>query len=118
MSALGSKLRAQSDGHVAFWCPGCDEAHTVRPRPAASPSWEFNGDGDRPTFAPSILVTGTQRLTDDEYARVMRGEHVEPRPLVCHSFVRDGNIQFLDDCTHALAGQTVPLPDWPTGEDA
>ena len=118
MSAIGSKLRAMADGLVAFWCPGCDEAHTVRPRPAASPSWEFNGDGDRPTFAPSILVTGTQRLTDDEHARVMRGEHVEPRPLVCHSFVRDGNIEFLGDCTHALAGQTVPLPDWPTGEDA
>ena len=74
MSAIGSKLRAMADGLVAFWCPGCDEAHTVRPRPAASPSWEFNGDGDRPTFAPSILVTGTQRLTDDEHARVMRGE--------------------------------------------
>lgn len=118
MSALGSKLRAQSDGHVAFWCPGCNESHRVRPRPAPSPSWDFNGDGDRPTFSPSVLVTGTQWLTDNEHARVMRGEHVEPRPLVCHSFVRDGNIQFLDDCTHALAGQTVPLPDWPTGEDA
>ena len=27
-------------------------------------------------------------------------------------FVTDGNIQFLADCTHALAGQTVPMPDW------
>lgn len=24
----------------------------------------------------------------------------------------DGRIQFLNDCTHALAGQTVDLPDW------
>ena len=29
----------------------------------------------------------------------------------CHSFVTDGRIQFLSDCTHALAGQTVDLPD-------
>lgn len=30
---------------------------------------------------------------------------------VCHSFIRDGRIEFLSDCTHALAGQTVDLPD-------
>src|SRR5436309_254590 len=28
---------------------------------------------------------------------------------VCHSFVRDGLIEFLGDCTHPLAGRTVPL---------
>ncbi|MGC4033677.1 MAG: hypothetical protein QM754_18485 [Tepidisphaeraceae bacterium] len=27
----------------------------------------------------------------------------------CHSFVRDGQIEFLGDCTHELAGKTVPL---------
>ena len=31
---------------------------------------------------------------------------------ICHSFVTDGRIQFLGDCTHKLAGQTVDLPDW------
>ena len=35
---------------------------------------------------------------------------VEPGQLtVCHSFVSDGQWQFLGDCTHALAGQTVPV---------
>ncbi|WP_241754456.1 hypothetical protein [Cupriavidus basilensis] len=34
---------------------------------------------------------------------------------VCHSFVTDGRIQFLGDCTHALAGQTVPLAEFPEG---
>jgi len=33
-------------------------------------------------------------------------------PSVCHSFVTDGRIQFLTDCTHALAGQTVDIPDF------
>jgi len=32
---------------------------------------------------------------------------------ICHSFIRDGKIQFLGDCTHALAGQTVDLPELP-----
>jgi hypothetical protein len=31
---------------------------------------------------------------------------------ICHSFIKDGMIQFLDDCTHALAGQTVPLGEF------
>ncbi len=31
-----------------------------------------------------------------------------------HSFVVDGHIQFLGDCTHELAGQTVDIPDFDT----
>ena len=34
-------------------------------------------------------------------------------PKVCHTFVTDGRIQYLGDCTHALAGQTVDMIDWP-----
>lgn len=40
---------------------------------------------------------------------------VEPAWGNCHSFLTGGLWQFLDDCAHALAGQTVPmvpLPDW------
>ena len=28
------------------------------------------------------------------------------------AFVRNGQIQFLSDCTHKMAGQTVDLPDF------
>ena len=59
------------------------------------PVWEWNGSFDAPTFTPSILVTG-------ERGKV---------PFACHSFVEGGNIRFLNDCTHSLAGQTVPLPE-------
>jgi hypothetical protein len=31
---------------------------------------------------------------------------------VCHSFVTDGKIQFLSDCTHSLANTTVEIPPW------
>lgn len=72
-----------------FWCPGCESGH------GPTDAWEYNGDAERPTFSPSILVRGGSRN------------------LVCHSFVRDGQIEFLGDCTHRLAGQTVPLPDVP-----
>lgn len=117
MSQLSAVLRDAVDDRLAFWCPGCDEAHTIRHGTGPPPRWTWNGNAEHPTFKPSIKVTGTQRLTDDEYARVMRGEKIEPRPMCCHSFITDGRIQFLGDCTHALAGQTVELPPWPRRSD-
>lgn len=106
MAARGV-LRTIAGGRVGFWCPGCRMMHQVRVEGAGA--WGFNGDYDRPTLTPSVLVTGTVRLTDEEAERVMRREPFEPRPLRCHSFVADGRIQFLSDCTHELAGQTVAL---------
>lgn len=101
MGARG-KLRTGEDGYLLFWCPGCDGAHGLRVStdPAPGPRWGFNGDYDRPTFTPSVLV---------RYDGADVGMPDAP-PAVCHSFVTDGQIQFLGDCTHALAGQTVPLP--------
>jgi hypothetical protein len=96
----------KSGDRLLFKCPGCKEAHGV------NDSWKFNGDFERPTFQPSILVSGTVRLTDAEADRIMAGEKIAPRPTVCHSFVTQGMIQFLPDCTHTLAGQTVPLSPW------
>jgi hypothetical protein len=37
--------------------------------------------------------------------------------MVCHVFVENGKIRFLDDCTHELAGKTVDIPVWPTNSD-
>lgn len=102
-------FRVAEGGRLLFWCPGCDGAHQVQVGDGPGPRWGFNGDHNRPTFTPSVLVRGTQPITDDEHARIMSGERITPRPMVCHSFVMDGQIQFLGDCTHALAGQTVPL---------
>lgn len=82
---------------IRFSCPGCSDEHVI---PTTGPkAWGFNGDMVRPTLSPSILVHEVKR-TD--------GSVFSPR---CHSFVRDGRIEFLSDCGHALAGQTVELPD-------
>lgn len=42
---------------------------------------------------------------------VLQWYNVQP-DHVCHSFVRDGQIQFCMDSTHELAGKTVDLPDF------
>jgi hypothetical protein len=105
-------LRTMGDGLVGFWCPGCAEMHMINTEVTDRPhfpAWEFDGNYEAPTFAPSILVRGGRRLTDDEADRIMAGEKLEIPKRVCHSFVRAGHIQFLGDCTHELAGQTVKL---------
>jgi len=81
----------------AVMCPGCGHHHVFNTvdRPNR-PKWEFNGNVNSPTFHPSMLTW------------VPRGD---VKTQVCHSFVRDGNIEFLGDCTaHSLRG-TVPLPE-------
>lgn len=107
---------AEGTTYLMFWCPGCDESHgpVVARTVAARPLWTWNGDRDRPTLSPSIRVRGKRRLTDDEYHRIVAGEQVDVPDRTCHSFVRDGRIEFLGDCTHELAGQTVDIPEWPS----
>ncbi len=89
---MSAKVIKSDDGRFLWWCPGCDEPH------ALNSTWAFNGDFNKPTFTPSVLVTGFSRHS------------VERR---CHSFVVNGAVQFLADCSHDLAGKTIPLPDWP-----
>ncbi len=122
---IGKKLRSLQGERVAFMCPGCNELHQVTVRKDGQnvgPAWGYNGNPDAPTFTPSVLVRGARLdLSDEEVDRVL-AEYKLPEDrervladkrisYVCHSFVTDGQIQFLGDCTHALAGQTVSLPD-------
>jgi len=85
----------KDEGRVAIHCSGCNSTHVLDKR------WAFNGDLDKPTFGPvdggsfSLLVTG-----GPPDART-----------ICHSYIKDGMIQFLGDCTHSLKGQIVPLDD-------
>ena len=94
-----SKIRLITNGGQVFWCPGCKDVHSVN---TGNIRWIYNNNPDRPTFNPSILVTTRWSQRDPD-----------TQDDVCHSFVTDGRIQFLGDCTHALAGQTVDLPEWP-----
>jgi len=89
-----------------FICPGCNEelhAATVTlptvDDGGGRAQWSWNRSEDKPTLTPSLLITSAH------------GD----KKTICHSLVNEGQIQFLGDCTHALAGQTVPLPPWPDG---
>lgn len=113
MSQLSAKLRSLQGGSLMFFCPGCQEAHAV-----STPGWTFNGDVEKPTFVPSILVrSGHYAKATDSCWCTYNKEHPENpttfKCYQCHSFVTNGRIQFLGDSTHALANQTVDLPDLP-----
>lgn len=125
MSQLSNKLRDSEGNGLSFWCPGCEMAHRVQHGTGSGPRWEWNGNTEKPTFTPSVLVTGrdfTPKGEADYEAWYAAGcqknadgslHTFESADTVCHSFVTDGRIQFLGDCTHSLAAQTVDLPDWP-----
>lgn len=84
-----------NDLRLMFYCPGCKEPHGgVRVK--GQQPWSWDGDLVKATINPSILVT--MELSD--------------RSRVCHSFIRDGQIVYLDDCWHDLKGQTVDVPVW------
>lgn len=78
------------DTRYIFFCPGCNENHACK-----ATLWSFNGDFEKPTLAPSVHLIVKHK----------KGSYV------CHSFVKEGKIQYLEDSTHKLAGKTVKLPE-------
>ena len=109
---------------LLFWCPGCNELHMIS---IAQGRWTWNGDSEKPTFDPSVLVRSGHFVEERHkpgdtcwctFYRDNPTEKPDESSLRfkcgrCHSFVRAGQIQFLDDCSHALKGQTVALPPIP-----
>lgn len=96
-----SKLKESTNhigqsGYYSFKCPACGIEHSIDiNHRVLHMHWSFNESMNYPTFLPSILV---------EWDR----EKVHHR---CHSFIKEGKIEFLSDCTHNMKGQTVELPE-------
>ncbi|MCO6690366.1 DUF6527 family protein [Pseudomonas asiatica] len=117
IKTIGRCLGQAHDGSLWFFCKGCDQPHSVKIGSGPGPRWGYNENPEAPTFTPSVLVRWDQweppATTLEDREKIMRGEIVQTKvPKVCHSFVTDGRIQYLADCTHELAGQTIDLPDW------
>lgn len=60
-----------------------------------TPNWTWNGDIEKPTLKPSILI-------ESQYAGI---------GYRSHSWVNDGKVKYLNDCTHELKNKTVDLLD-------
>ena len=91
------KLLDKTKGVYQFYCPGCKEMHNIWTDKADGVDpWGFNGDVNNPTFTPSFKVLS------------YKGHDISG---VCHSFIRNGKIEYLSDCTHELAGKTIDMVD-------
>ena len=89
-----SKKFYEFEKNKFIWnCPGCECLHHIQTNKSEMPYWNFNGNLEQPTVSPSVRVRGG-------------------KDYVCHFFIRDGKIEFLNDSTHKLSGQTVDVPDW------
>lgn len=85
-----SKVKVANNGNdktYYIFCPACKTIHPF------GEAWGFNGDVGNPTLEGSL------------------GHHSEQG--YCHGFISNGKITFGADSTHAMAGQTVELPDFP-----
>ena len=100
-------MKREDEGYVP--CPAKEATHLRLELPGPFPNrfipiilkgsrsrhagtvWSWNGDTEKPTLRPSI------KTWTDEHS--------------CHTWINDGNVVFLDDCTHELAGKTLPLND-------
>jgi hypothetical protein len=87
------KLQPYAEGrqYVIIFCPACQQIHTINHAPDG---WGFNGSLDKPTFEGSIGFHGE-----------------DSGGVYCHSLIKDGMIEYLPDCGHSFAGQTLELPD-------
>lgn len=90
------KVRLRDDECVCYPCPGCGREHQIPTDRSEvwkdGPRWNFNRDVDNPTLEPSVNCSPNG-------------------PNRCHHFVRNGVIQFLNDCQHSLAGQNVKMAE-------
>ncbi len=97
-----AKIIKSKDKYL-FYCPGCEREH------AFDSTWRFNNDYEKPTVTPSVLV----QYPWGKNKGIKR----------CHSFIADGKLHYLTDCSHSLAGQTVGMAEidmeqevWEEGE--
>lgn len=114
MAKVSAFLRSTTEGYL-HWCPACNQAHHIwtLSRHKNGAIWSFNGNPHVPSFSPSVNISGKQPVTDEQAERILGGEKIELPPYRCHYFITEGVIRYCSDCTHAMSGQSVPLPEWP-----
>lgn len=96
--------------YINYRCQGCEHLHSVCVQTGsaygAGPVWGWNGSLELPTFTPSVLFWLDHNADEDEEER----KYVDKAR--CHTFITNGRVQFLSDYGHALAGQTLDVPEY------
>jgi len=109
MKIRSTDKRENSPDYI-FFCPACQCGHGIwtTSRNENNALWDFDGNMESPTISPSILLRHTKYETGEDGMPIKETVN----NIVCHSFVKNGMIQFLGDCTHELKNQTIELPEF------
>lgn len=111
------KLRVTEDGTHLWYCPACKTWHGGNVNlNNYGPNWNFDNNYNNPTFSPSFLVRSGHHIagssSDDCWCKYNKDHPDDQAPFkcgICHTFVRDGKIEYLSDCTHEFAGKIINM---------
>jgi hypothetical protein len=94
---------AKLPGTLYFFCPGCREFHSIHTDKVNQDGVKhiLTGTLERPTITPMI---------SRQIEKFNVSKHAHNYDHRCNSFITDGNIRFLENCTHAFAGKVIELP--------
>jgi len=116
-----SRFLRSTGGGYSHWCPGCEHMHiilTSEPQESGA-RWSFNGNVEKPTFTPSVLIRSGHYANGDNMTCWCTYERRfgKPAPFectICHYNLDNGVLTFHGDSTHKLrAASQVPLPELP-----
>lgn len=97
-----SECSVQDATHVTIHLPGPTGILTLpimlKGTREGTNNWTWNGSINSPSLMPSVLTEGSKE---------------DGSKFRCHSWIMDGKVVFLDDCTHEHKNCTVDLIDLP-----
>lgn len=70
--------------HIEFVCPECNVIHVLNNQE------KFDGNYDSPT------------VNDETVVRYYGWDEKNKEKIICHSTIKNGEIKFLEDCSHKL----------------
>ncbi len=80
--------------YIYYWCAGCKCTHSV-----PTQRWNWNKSVESPTLSPSVR----------HFIQPRNG----PEQTLCHYHLRNGILEYCEDCPHELNGKKVPLQEIP-----
>lgn len=96
-------FRDVGGGLRVFWCPGCNDRHVIDAR------WTVTESNGVYTVSPSIVNTTGHYSTGHIPECWCKMPGAPFQCVRCHVFIRNNTIEYLGDCSHAMAGKTVPM---------
>ena len=111
---MGVKIQKLSgaENQRLYWCPACKIHHVIDDK------WTYTGTEEKPTVRASVKAHWVKtpdpmpRDEDDKLILGKDGRIKGAEDMVCHHFITDGEIKYLNDCTHEFAGKTLPMEDF------